>query len=159
MRRLGTLIVTMALAIVAIVPMADAGPPDRVELMKSFKNGVRTGDTRPAGRILPWEGLPPQTFCDDQTLGLWIFWAGPDRSDLLATTNSFVLDGTTLVTERTKLKKYTTPTGDKWWFFAEGVPVLGTLGLGTHTSEWTHSEPVFPIPTTDTVVFEVKSCP
>lgn len=93
------------------------------------------------GRISPF--ADGQEFCDDQVLGLWVVHY--DREDyaeyLPRIINTFTLDGEVLKLKRTPIKvafpTYKDEEGYKYWWFAEGVPVLGTLEVGTHLAELT----------------------
>ena len=95
------------------------------------------------GRISPFaEG---QVFCDDQVLGLWVIHYDREdfAEDMPRIVNEFTLDGEVLKLKRTPIKvafpTYKDEEGYKYLWFAEGVPVLGTLEVGTHLSEFTVS--------------------
>ena len=172
MRKVGILISVVALLVVGLVMPAAAGP--KGELEAAFHAGLNGGNAvvdhnagaalmaSPSwpysGRILPFGDLTPgQEFCSDQPLGIWVFWVtDPFLTDLDAIQNFFTLDGEALENQRTPNKRvHPAQSGARW--FAEGVPRLGILPVGTHFYEfsWTiHGSP----DGTFTGTFDVVDC-
>jgi len=165
MRRLGTLIATLALVTLTIAPMAAADPPARVDLIKSFNNGLQTGgDIFPDGRIRPFADLlgePMQSFCSDEVLGYWLFVAQGEptttRAELASTTLTLTIDGLPLVGKYRRSPIKRNRDGVMW--FAEGVPVLQSLSVGVHTAQFETTWSGDPVPWIVPVVFEVTACP
>lgn len=112
-------------------------------------------------RINLWN--PDQVFCDNQVLGTWItwiFWGEELDGDFIENSwNEITLDGQPLELQRTALKRawptFHDPEFDfKFWFYSEGVPVLGTLEAGTHDLSFRSS-----LPGADSdITFEVIPC-
>lgn len=80
-----------------------------------------------------------QFICDQQVVGVWIRAVAEHRSDLEGATIEWRLDGDVLEAIRTPIKRVAQEnplTGSEisWWF-AEGVPVLGTLDPGIYDLE------------------------
>lgn len=133
--------------IVALAPAAAAGGGG--ELVASFQAGpgggiaieitsgaaasVASPKIDPEGRLEPFAA--PEFVCDELVVGTWVFWIDPSRDALDAVTNKFKLDGVPLDTVRTPLKRITQGAGKGQWWFAEGVPVYGTLDEGLHEIE------------------------
>ena len=153
MRRSIFSLATMSLMIVLAVTPA-VGGNGKGELNASFQAGLSGGQAivhhsdiaagvaspknNPEGRLAPFG--TPRFICDDLIVGTWVFVLGDDRAVLDAWTNSFMLDGQPLDTARTPNKRVSQgPLKGAWWF-AEGVPVLGTLDSGLHDIEWSFDD-------------------
>ncbi len=97
---------------------------------------VASPQISPEGRLTPFGG--EEFVCDELVVGTWVIWFSDDddKDALAAVTNEFSLDGETLELTRTPLKRFNSDEEKGWWF-AEGVPVLGTLDAGSHEIEWT----------------------
>lgn len=133
-----------------------ASASQEAALRAAFNTGFTAGDTimwnvpndqavNVAAPLLGFEGrihplLDDQAFCSDQVLGTWIviFDIQEYKDSLELWSNEFILDGVPLDNEITPIKRIfpTFHDGFKYWAFAEGVPVLGTLPVGEHTLDW-----------------------
>ena len=92
----------------------------------------------PEGRIEPFEVT--EFICDELEVGTWVFVFDADRAVLDAWTNEFKLDGEVLDTVRTPNQRVTQGAAKGFWWFAEGVPVLGVLDPGLHDVEWSFDD-------------------
>lgn len=145
------MIVFAALALLwTAVPVgADQGAGELNASFHAFGNGglaldvhsevaanVASPQNSPEGRLAPFG--EERFICDELVVGTWAIWfADDDDKDALeAVTNEFKLDGQPLELTRTPLKRFNNPEEKGWWF-AVGVPVLGTLDPGMHEIEWT----------------------
>jgi len=150
MRKVGPFVAVMSL--IAVVGVAPAtGNDGRGELVASFHAGFSGGaailfqsSAHPSvaspqmnspGRLEPFGAA--ELVCDQLVVGTWYFLVDPDRAVLDAWTSEFKLDGETLELERTPNKRVALGPQKGWWWFAEGVPVLGVLDPGLHEIEWT----------------------
>lgn len=97
---------------------------------------VASAQNSPEGRLVPFGD--DRFICDELVVGTWVIWFADDdeKEALAAVTNQFALDGETLELTRTPIKRFNSDEEKGWWF-AEGVPVLGTLDPGMHEIEWT----------------------
>lgn len=112
--------------------------------------GVASPKINPEGRLEPFGD--EEFICDDLIVGTWVFVLDDDRSALDAWTNSFMLDGQPLDTVRTPNKRVSQGPEKGAWWFAEGVPVLGTLASGLHDIEWSFDDGAGPALTFNTPV-------
>jgi hypothetical protein len=164
MRRV--LVILAALSLLMVVALAPAASAKgNGELMASFQAGLSGGSAivfnsgvsdsvaspqvNPEGRLAPFGGT--EFICDELVVGTWVFVLDQDRDALDAWTNEFKLDSVVLDTTRTPLKRVAKGDFKGWWWFAEGVPVLGTLDPGLHEIEYTFDDgsgPVTWVPTT-----------
>jgi len=108
-----------------------------VEIHSDVAAGVASPQNGPEGRIRPFGD--PREICDDLLVGTWVIWFtdDDDKEFLEGITNEFKLDGEELDLTRTPLKRFNVGPGVDGWWFAEGVPVIGTLDPGQHGIEWT----------------------
>lgn len=105
-----------------------------IDVHSEVAAGVASPQLSPEGRIAPFG--EDRLICDELVAGTWVIWFGDDKDAVASVTNEFTLDGEILELTRTPLKRFNDPEEKGWWF-AEGVPVLGTLDPGTHEIVWT----------------------
>ena len=156
MRRLGTLAAVATLLFLVAAP-AVAGP--KGALTSAFHNevnqfGTGGGVERPEGHISPFSGSV--SICDDLVVGSWYSLLDPDRDVLGTITASFTLDGDLLNAVQTPDRRRSVD-GESLWIYTRGVPVIGTLDVGTHILEvviFEDGQPPFPV----SVTIEVSSC-
>jgi len=99
-----------------------------VQAHSGVASGLASPATNPEGRLEPFGGV--EEVCHDTVVGTWVFYLASDGGDPDGWTTELRLDGALLELERTPWKPRLDGSGDKW--YAEGVPVLGTLDPGTH---------------------------
>lgn len=165
-RTLVTVIAAVAMLWAALPASADRGAGELNASFHAFGSGglaidalsevaanVASPQLSPEGRIAPFG--EPRSVCDELLLGTWIIWFTDDgdKEFLNNTTNEFKLDGEVLELTRTPIKRFNIGPGADGWWFAEGVPVLGTLDPGVHEIEWTFT--IFD-DFTETIVTEVE---
>ena len=108
-----------------------------IDLNSGAAAGVASPQINPEGRFEPFGA--DESICDELVVGTWVFVFDIEKDLLEGFTNEFKLDGELLDTTRTPLKRITDPEFRGWWF-AEGVPVLGTLDPGLHEIEWSFDD-------------------
>lgn len=126
MKRTGSALSIIALAMVLAVPAAWAAG-GKGSLLRSFNSGPNAPQAE--GRISPF--VAGQCYEADTELGVWVFVVDDDKAALEAASAEFLIDGIPQVEKRTAPKRLAGSDG-AWWF-AEGVPSIGTLPVGFHS--------------------------
>lgn len=104
------------------------------------QGGFIPSDTVESGvRLRP--GAFDQSFCSSNVFGIWWYVPGPDKSNLMDVEMHIWFDGTELLLTKSALKRVVDPQdffggGEEWWF-AAGVPVLGSLEVGQYLTSST----------------------
>ena len=142
---------TLAVMMLAGTALAESSPKDK--LMAAFNTFANAGDTivYNVPNYVALEHAAPvtgfdrkispfsvgQEFCDDTVLGTWAsIWFWDEEMDFIkASYVEITLDRQMLELDRTPIKRAfpTIHDGTKYWWYAQGVPVLGTLDEGTHS--------------------------
>lgn len=117
---------------------AGVGGGEAINAHSAVADAVASPQVNPEGRLEPFGD--PEFICDQLVVGTWVFVFDPDRAVLDAWTNEFMLDGDVLDTVRTPLKRVAHGPAQGWWWFAEGVPVLGVLDPGLHDIEFSFDD-------------------
>jgi hypothetical protein len=111
--------------------------------LSQFNHPNFDGLDRPQGHITPFDGPGPVSICDDLVVGTW-FTVFDEKDNLEAFSIEFRLDGVLLDSTRTPARgaKF---LGEKSWILTTGVPVIGTLDVGSHSLEYSLFFDGFPI--------------